>query len=215
MSLPCYSPTGQKQAAYKLKTDLFDSGKINHDLLKQAYETYLANRRPNLAKTKTRRAVRGGGRKPWRQKGLGLARAGSIRSPLWRGGGVVFGPTGEENYTKKLNKKAKQAALSQALSLKKSQTVVIKTLPDDGKTASLAKLLRQTLKLDRQILLIEAQPSPALKRASRNLAEVYLLEVSCLNIFRILNADWIIFTDKALKALSDLATQTDTDLEED
>jgi large subunit ribosomal protein L4 len=75
----------------------------NHELVKKAYEAYLANGRENYAVTKTRGLVRGGGKKPWRQKGTGRARFGSSRNPIWRGGGVVFGPTGNENYTKTIS----------------------------------------------------------------------------------------------------------------
>jgi large subunit ribosomal protein L4 len=89
----------------------------NHELLKSAYVAYLANGRGNLAVTKTRGLVSGGGRKPWRQKGTGRARFGSSRNPIWRGGGIAFGPTGEENYSHKLPVAQKRQAIRQALSI--------------------------------------------------------------------------------------------------
>src|SRR5690606_28898865 len=89
----------------------------NHELVKQVYVAYLANGRENLAVTKTRGLVSGGGRKPWRQKGTGRARFGSSRVPIWRGGGITFGPTGEENYSQKVHVKAKRLATRQALSM--------------------------------------------------------------------------------------------------
>ncbi|MCY4089045.1 MAG: 50S ribosomal protein L4 [Candidatus Saccharibacteria bacterium] len=204
MTLPYYSSTGQKQTStYKIKEPIFSIKKINHNLLKQVYVAQLANRRLNLAKTKTRREVRGGGRKPHRQKGLGLARAGSIRSPLMRGGGITFGPTGSENYTHKINKKVKYIALLHALSLKKSKMIVVKSLPDDGKTAKLHQLLYQKLKLDRKILIIADDLSIKLKRASRNLPEVELIRFDQLNLGQVLDFDQLVWLDQALDNLAD------------
>ena len=96
----------------------------NHELLKLAYDAYLANNRLASATTKQRGEVRGGGKKPWRQKGTGRARFGSIRNPIWRGGGIVFGPRGNENYTKKISKTSKRVALRQALTVKADKVLV-------------------------------------------------------------------------------------------
>ena len=203
MTLPHYNATGRKQTAYKVSADVFDLPRTNHNLLKLAYEHYLSQRRTNSAQVKNRSSVRGGGRKPWPQKGRGRARVSSIRSPLWRGGGVIFGPTGDENYSKKLNKKAKVLALRQALTLKNERIVTLKSLPEDGKTAILAKLLFETLKLDRKILLVGlGLPEPA-RLAARNLQDVDLIQVDYLNVFRVLNADWLVFTSAALESLQD------------
>src|SRR5262245_30665646 len=104
MSVATYTKTGNKATtAAKLDKGVFAVEIKNHDLLKQAYLAYLANGRVNLAVVKKRGEVRGGGRKPWRQKGTGRARFGSSRNPIWRGGGITFGPTGNENYTINLN----------------------------------------------------------------------------------------------------------------
>src|ERR1700686_3786197 len=112
MPVTTYTKTGNKATvAAKLDKSVFDVDVKNHDLLKQAYLAYLSNARVNLAVTKKRGDVRGGGRKPWRQKGTGRARFGSIRNPIWRGGGIIFGPTGQENYKRKLNTKAKRQAI--------------------------------------------------------------------------------------------------------
>src|SRR5439155_1384826 len=116
----------------------------SHDLLKEAYIAHQANARENSAITKTRGLIRGGGRKPWKQKGTGRARFGSSRNPIWRGGGIVFGPTGEENYRKELNSKAKRLAVRQALSLANTANKLIvmeDIVSKEGKTAELAKLL--------------------------------------------------------------------------
>src|SRR5574343_1503104 len=97
----------------KLPKDIFAVEVTNHELLKLAYDSYLANARLSSATTKQRGEVSGGGKKPWKQKGTGRARFGSSRNPIWRGGGIVFGPTGEENYAKGMNTKAKRTALRQ------------------------------------------------------------------------------------------------------
>src|SRR6267378_3250149 len=103
-TIPTYTKSGNKATtAAKLDKDVFGVVPTNHELLKQAYVAYLANIRENLAVTKTRGLVSGGGKKPWKQKGTGRARFGSTRNPIWRGGGIVFGPTGNENYSKSLN----------------------------------------------------------------------------------------------------------------
>src|SRR5665213_2395344 len=117
MAVASYTKTGNKSTtAIKLDKSVFDIEPKNHELLKANYVAYLANGRENLAVTKTRGLVRGGGKKPWRQKGTGRARFGSSRNPIWRGGGAAFGPTGNENYTRKLSLSAKRQAIRQALS---------------------------------------------------------------------------------------------------
>lgn len=202
MTLPHYSKTGKKQTNFKVSDSIFGLKKINQTLLKQAYEHYLNKKRVNLAKTKTRSLVRGGGRKPWPQKGRGVARAGTIRSPLFRGGGITFGPTGIENYTQKMNKKAKLTAIKQALSLNAKQMIVVTSLPTDGKTANMDKFLKD-LKLSRKILLIDHKPEPLAARAIRNLVDVNLMEVNYLNVYKILNYDWLVFTEDAIEVLED------------
>ena len=120
-----------------LDKDIFGLSVENHELVKLAYDTYLANSRSSHAKTLKRGEVRGGGKKPWKQKGTGRARFGSTRNPIWRHGGVAFGRTGEENFTKKISRSAKQLAVRQALSMKNADKAVV-TIADfaikDGKT---------------------------------------------------------------------------------
>ena len=118
MAVTTYTSTGTKSTStVKLDKYVFDVTPENFEVLKTSYLSYLANGRANLAVTKTRGEVRGGGKKPWRQKGTGRARFGSSRVPIWRGGGITFGPTGEENYKIKMPLKAKRLAIRQALSL--------------------------------------------------------------------------------------------------
>jgi large subunit ribosomal protein L4 len=128
--------------AVTLPKEVFAVEVSNHELLKLAYDSYLANSRQASATTLQRGEVRGGGKKPWRQKGTGRARFGSIRNPIWRGGGIVFGPRGNENYTKKLPKTSKRVALRQALTLaNEADKFVIDEVKTSGKTAEVAKFI--------------------------------------------------------------------------
>ena len=201
MVLPNYSKSGQKKANLKVSDKIFNVENVNHNLIKQAYHYYLNKSRVNLAKTKTRSEVRGGGKKPYRQKRTGRARAGTIRSPLWRGGGITFGPTGQENYVQKMNKKAKIVALRHALSLNKDQIIIIASLPEDFKTTKTADLLFKTLKLDKKILLVDSEMNLAILKSVNNLQNVSLIRADYLNVYRILNCNWLVITEPALEVL--------------
>ena len=170
----------------------------NHELLKLAYDAYLANNRLASATTKPRGEVRGGGKKPWRQKGTGRARFGSIRNPIWRGGGIVFGPRGNENYTKKISKTSKRVALRQALTVK-AEKVLVADIKTTGKTAEVAKFLKDN-KLNRRILIV-AEKTEELIRATNNIQEVLLVSPMYLNVFDIMNADNIVIEPKALEVI--------------
>ena len=201
MAVATYTKAGAKAAtAAKLDKAVFAVEVRDHALLKQAYDTYLANGRDNLAVTKTRGLVSGGGKKPWRQKGTGRARFGSSRNPIWRGGGIAFGPTGEENYTKSMNVKAKRLAIRQALSVaaEANKVVVIEDVKAT-KTAELAKLLTK-VGAERRTLLVVDHKTPELVRASRNLQDVQVVSATYVNVYDVLNADHVVFTTDALKA---------------
>ncbi|MEI9914185.1 MAG: 50S ribosomal protein L4 [Candidatus Saccharibacteria bacterium] len=206
MNAPTYSATGAKAATKTtLSKDIFAVEIKNHELVKEAYETYLANGRLNLAVTKTRGLVRGGGRKPWRQKGTGNARVGSTRSPIWRSGGITFGPTGHENYTKKLNLKARRLALRQALSLAatSSKVHVIEDIKlKTHKTSELVKLIKK-IALDGNLLIVTDKISKELSIAANNIPNITLCQSSNINVFDTLNADQIILTRSALKELDE------------
>ena len=170
----------------------------NHELLKLAYDAYLANNRLASATTKQRGEVRGGGKKPWRQKGTGRARFGSIRNPLWRGGGIVFGPRGNENYTKKISKTSKRVALRQALTVK-ADKVLVADIKTTGKTAEVAKFLKEN-NLNRRVLIV-AEKTDELIRATNNISEALLVSPMYLNVFDILNADHIVIAPKAIETI--------------
>lgn len=170
----------------------------NHELLKLAYDSYLANNRLASATTKQRGEVRGGGKKPWRQKGTGRARFGSIRNPIWRGGGIVFGPRGNENYTKKISKTSKRVALRQALTVK-ADKVLVTDIKTTGKTAEVAKFLKEN-NLNRRVLIV-AEKTDELIRATNNISEALLVSPIYLNVFDILNADHIVIAPKAIETI--------------
>lgn len=205
-SASAYTKTGTKAtASAKLSKDVFGVTPNNHELLKAAYNMYMANGRENLAVVKTRGLVRGGGKKPWKQKGTGRARFGSSRVPIWRGGGITFGPTGQENYSKQMNVKAKRLAIRQALSLAADagKVVVIEDLiSKDGKTADLSKLLTK-IEAVRTTLIVVDKKSPELERASKNLQRVKLVSAHYVNTYDVLNADKIIFSQPALTATTE------------
>lgn len=187
----------------KLDKGIFDVDVTNHELLKLAYDSYLAGSRNAHAKTKERGDVRGGGKKPWKQKGTGRARFGSSRNPIWRGGGIVFGPTGHENFTKKIATGSKRVALRQALSLaNNAKKIVITDISTTGKTREIADFLaKQKLANKRRVLLVVDEKSPEMLRATKNIASVELIRGVYLSVYHILNADIIVMTPAALKSV--------------
>ena len=186
-----------------LDKDIFGLSVENHELVKLAYDSYLANSRSSHAKTLKRGEVSGGGKKPWKQKGTGRARFGSTRNPIWRHGGVAFGRTGEENFTKKISKQAKRQAVCQALSMKNAEKAII-MLPADvkltGKTKDAAKVLKD-LKLEgKNVLAVVAEKTPEALRSTNNLENVKLVKATYLNVFDIMNADAIVFSEAGMKS---------------
>ena len=186
-----------------LNKDIFGLTVENHELVKLAYDAYLANSRSSHAKTLKRGEVRGGGKKPWRQKGTGRARFGSTRNPIWRHGGVAFGRTGNENFTKKIAKSSKLLAVRQALSMKNADKAVVvleKDVKLTGKTKDAVKVLKD-LKLEgKNVLAVAAEKTPEVLRSTNNLPNVKLVRATYLNVFDIMNADAIVFSEAALKA---------------
>lgn len=187
----------------KLPKDIFAVEVPNHELVKLAYDSYLANARLASATTKQRGEVSGGGKKPWKQKGTGRARFGSTRNPIWRGGGVVFGPRGNENYTKKLSKTAKKVAVRQALTLaNKAKKITVKEFTFKGKTAEATKFLTAN-KLERKVLLVVDEKTPELMRSTNNLQNVLVVRANYLSVYHILNADHIVIAPKAVEVISE------------
>ena len=186
-----------------LNKDIFDLNVENYELVKLAYDAYLANSRSSHAKTLKRGEVRGGGKKPWRQKGTGRARFGSTRNPIWRHGGVAFGRTGNENFTKKISRSSKQLAVRQALSMKNADKAVLvldKAVKMDGKTKTAAKALKDMNLDGKNVLVVAAEKTPEVLRSTNNLPNVKLVRATYLNVFDIMNADAVVFSEAALKA---------------
>lgn len=211
MAIQSFTKSGSKSTSKVTASKaVFGEEVKSTELLKQAYVTYEANARQRLAAVKNRSAVRGGGRKPWRQKGTGRARVGTIRSPLWRTGGVIFGPTSNRNYSRKLNRKAGIKALRQALSLaeKDGRVSVIESFDvSDAKTKSAAKIFDQ-MGLERGIALITESPSENAIRAVRNLPNVLLLTQPSVTAYDVLRAHHVVFTKDALTALEERVKET-------
>lgn len=160
-----------------LPKDVFAVEVSNHQLLKLAYDAFLANGRQASATTLQRGEVRGGGKKPWKQKGTGRARFGSSRNPIWRGGGIVFGPRGNENYKLKLSKTSKLVAVRQALTLaNQAKKITISDIKTTGKTAEIAKFfIEKKFHKDAKVLIVVDEKTPELMRATNNLENALLV----------------------------------------
>lgn len=188
--------------AETLNKDIFGLKVENHELVKLAYDTYLANSRSSHAKTLKRGEVRGGGKKPWKQKGTGRARFGSTRNPIWRHGGVAFGRTGNENFTKKISKNAKLQAVRQALSMQNADknVVIVKDFaPKDGKVKETVKFLADNkLEKNAKILFVVTEKSEMVLRATNNINTMKVVRPTYLNVFDILNADKIVISESAM-----------------
>jgi large subunit ribosomal protein L4 len=172
-------------------------------LLHQAVVMQLANRRTGSAATKSKGFVSGGGKKPWRQKGTGRARAGSIRSPIWVGGGTVFGPQ-PRDYSYRMPRTARREALLSALSLKKRENKIIvvdKLELEQAKTKLMVQALAE-LKVASALLVIP-QADAKIERSARNLPNVKVLRVEGLNVYDLLRYEHLILTDEALKILQE------------
>jgi len=189
------------EAKTTLPKEVFAVEVKNHELLKLAYDAYLANNRLSSATTKTRGEVRGGGKKPWKQKGTGRARFGSSRNPIWRGGGIVFGPLGNENHTKKIPTQAKRQAVRQALTLaNEAKKVHVMDIKTTGKTTDVVKFLADN-KLERKVLVAVDEKTPELIRATNNIQNVLLISTKYLSVYHILNADHIVLSKASIPTL--------------
>lgn len=209
MAVDTYTKTGNKaSSSATLPKGVFGIEVKDHQLLNHAVEAYRANGRATYSRVKDRGEVRGGGRKPWRQKGTGRARHGSIRSPIWRGGGVTFGPRGNQNYTKALNKKAKRLAIRQALSLA-AQNNTVKVVADvefkDGKTKVAAEFFKK-LGCERNTVLVVESLTDEVKRAVHNLPHVEVVQARYLNVYTVLSAHHLVLTKSAISEIEDWLT---------
>ncbi|MGI9027227.1 MAG: 50S ribosomal protein L4 [Candidatus Saccharimonadales bacterium] len=204
MATQTFTSKGAKATTpVKLDKEVFGIEVTNHQLLKDVYVAYLSNGRENNAVTKTRGLVSGGGKKPWKQKGTGRARFGSSRVPIWRGGGITFGPTGNENYTKKVNTKAKRVATRQALSLanEAGKISIIEAFDSKGKVKPTVDLMSK-LGANRRTLLVVDNKDDMVVRATRNVANLKVVQATYVSVFDVLNADKVIITKPSLDIIS-------------
>lgn len=211
MKITVYDQKGKKVEEISISEKIFGI-EVSKDLLHQAIRSYMANRRQGNAHTKDRSEARGGGRKPWRQKGTGRARHGSIRSPLWTGGGTTFGPRNEKKYDLKFPKKMRRKALLTAISAKRDEKTVFildKIELKEGKTKELrdtVKLMRDEIKglADGNILLVIDKVDEKVIRAGNNLPEVDVWQAHTINALEVSKRKYLILTKDSLKKIEEL-----------
>jgi len=204
MKADLYNQKNEKTGTVNLPENIFGV-KWNSDLVHQALTAQMANRRKVLADTKDRSEVSGGGRKPWRQKGTGRARHGSIRSPLWRGGGITFGPIKERDFSRKINQKMKQLAVFAVISKKlaEQEIKIIDTLKlEDHKTKNMANLAEKFISAKESLLLIPDKGNKTIYMAARNLAKVGVLSPESLNVYDLLKYQKILLDQGAIETIS-------------
>lgn len=209
MNVNTYNQKGNKlKTKTRLPSDVFGID-LNQDLVYQVLNVQRANRRQGTAHAKDRSEKSGGGRKPWAQKGTGRARHGSIRSPIWVGGGVTFGPEKQKNYKRKINKKMKKKAMFMVLSQKQKGgdlTIVNKISLDKPKTKELNKIICNILDSDKKkknALLVLESKNEKIKRAGSNIPGLKIMEARNLNCLDLLSYKKIILTKNASKVIKE------------
>jgi len=180
----------------------------NNEVLRQVVTAMMANKRKVLAHTKTRSNVRGGGKKPWKQKGTGRARAGTIRSPLWVGGGITFGPLKERNFKVKINKKMNQKAICMALSdrAKNEKLFVLNEIKlEEHKTKKFDEILKKILdaKAKRSVLVVVDKRDEKATRSGKNLAGVEIINLDNISLLNLLKYRELIMTEPAIKRIEE------------
>lgn len=203
MKLTIHKTDGKSSGKKADLNDLIFAIEPNETVLYEDVRRFLANKRQGTASTKERGEVRGGGRKAYKQKGTGMARRGSIRSPLLKGGGTVFGPK-PRNYTVRLTKKARRLARMSALSLKASDEA-IKVVDgfslDEPKTKEIVSVLTALGIADKKVLILTKETDTILFKSARNLKHVHVLEANKPSTYEIMNADFVVFQKEALEVL--------------
>ena len=196
---------GEKIKDIKLNDDVWGITP-NDQVIYEHINLTMANARQGSHKVKTRSEVSGGGRKPWRQKGTGNARQGSTRAPHWVGGGVVFGPSSDRNYTKKMNKKERRLALKSALTYKAKANEIVaieKFDAETNKTKDMLKLL-DGLKLSGKLLIVTTELTENTILATRNIDSIKLILANEINTYDVLYCDKLVITEDALKYVEEV-----------
>lgn len=205
MLIETYDQNGKKIGQARLPSEIFDV-KINPDLVHQVVISQVANRRQRIAATKGRSEVRGGGRKPWRQKGTGRARAGSIRSPIWRGGGVTFGPTTEKVFKKRIPKKMRRKALFMVLSAKAKENLllVLDNLKiEKPKTKLMREILDKLFLKKGSGLIALAQKDENIIKAARNIPKTETMQAKDLNVLDLLSFKYLVMPKEVIKVIKE------------
>lgn len=205
MLIDTYNQEGEKTGQTRLASEIFGV-KMNQDLVYQVTVSQASNRRQSTAHTKGRGDVRGGGKKPWRQKGTGRARHGSIRSPLWRGGGTTFGPTNERNFKRKINKKTRRLALLMVLSEKAKNNLVV--ILDDlklekPKTKLFTEILNKLPSAGKKSLIALPEQDKNLILAARNISGTETMSAKDLNCLDLLSVKYLILSKESIKIIKE------------
>jgi large subunit ribosomal protein L4 len=201
----CYAENGSERGTIDLPDHLF-ACEVNEPVMHQVVLAYLANQRQGNASTKERADVKGGGKKPWRQKGTGRARAGTIRSPLWRGGGIVFGPH-PRSYRQYTPKKVRRLALRSALTSRAQEDAILvidEPRFTEPKTKRFTEILTSVNSRGVKVLFIIEKPIENVIKSTRNIADLRVVLSNMLTTYDVLWADKIIFTPSSLKVLEEV-----------
>ena len=200
IELKVLSQTGKEVSTITLDKEVFGV-EVNEQVMFDAVMTYLANRRQATAKTKKRHEVSGGGKKPFRQKGTGRARAGSSRSPIWVGGGTVFGPDGNQNFKIKQNKKEHKLALKSALTKQVNNLVVLDNLTVEGKTKEVVNVLKALNIANNKVLLVSEDEK--VLQGTRNLNNVLVVSKNNISVYDLLNTETLVMVEADVKELEE------------
>ena len=200
IELKVLSQTGKEVSTITLDKEVFGV-EVNEQVMFDAVMTYLANRRQATAKTKKRHEVSGGGKKPFRQKGTGRARAGSSRSPIWVGGGTVFGPDGNQNFKIKQNKKEHKLALRSALTKQVNNLVVLDNLTVEGKTKEVVSVLKALNIANSKVLLVSEDEK--VLQGTRNLNNVLVVSKNNISVYDLLNSETLVMVEADVKELEE------------
>jgi large subunit ribosomal protein L4 len=200
MVLGVYDIENNRVSEIELNESVFGT-EVREDLLHDMVRMQLASRRRGTASTKERSEISGGGRKPWRQKGSGRARAGTNRSPLWRGGGVVFGPK-PRDYSFSLSKKVRKAALRSALSIKvkEEKILVLRDFPMEEIKTKAFKAVLARFGLGSALFVLDRR-NPVLEKSSRNLKDVKMMKTEGINVYDILKYDTLVLMEPSVKMI--------------
>ncbi|MFH0792365.1 MAG: 50S ribosomal protein L4 [bacterium] len=213
MKITVYNQEGIESGQMTLPKEIFEV-KPNTDLINEVVVSSLSNRRQVSAKAKGRGEVSGGGKKPWRQKGTGRARQGSIRSPLWKGGGVTFAPATDRNFKKKINKKVGHSALKMLLSYQASNNnliVVDQLSVKDKKTKLFVEIAKAMIGVfdknkkvaNRNLLFVLDSSNEMIRLAARNIEKIKITTAMEMNVIDLVSSNSVIFEEKAVKTISD------------